>query len=82
MSSPYTVKISCALISRAKELPAREKKKFIELLRNLSVNPHPMQSYKIHGMHELYRILFNTHYVVYRVEEKTSEVLVFSLAKP
>lgn len=82
VSNPYAVKISCVLTSIIKEMPARITGQFLDLLNNLSVNPHLIQSYKIHGMQGLYRILFDTHYVVYRVEEKSSEVLVFSLAKP
>lgn len=82
IQSPYQVKISGELVEQVKSMVAREQKLFVDLLRNLSMNSHPMQAYKIHGMHGLYRILFEGNYLVYRVEEKSSEVLAISLAKP
>lgn len=82
MNKPYTVKLTPELIAQIKQLATLEQKQLVELLHNLSVNPHPMQAYKIHGMQGLYRILFQAKYLVYRVEEKSSEVLLFSITKP
>ena len=80
--SPYQVKVALELVDTIKSLTASAQKQLLELLYNLSVNPHPMQSYKIRGAPGLYRILSDQAYLVYRVEEKNSEVFVFSLAKP
>lgn len=79
---PYELKISQLLINSIQEMAVETQKKLLALLRNLSVNPHPIQACKINGRRGLHRIFFDDCHLVYQVEENNPAVIVISLAKP